>query len=506
MSSLFMSLQSPARGLIKPIAFKPVVVNQNYVNTRRMLDTRKPSQADDGYGSQDYPMTNRNAADTSHGSIQMETDRSASFSSDGQSVKQFSPDRPESIRSFHMDSDNSHSTSFSSDSQKQYTSTPERSESIPSSNMSRISASGIEGYVQTPSPSDSGVGELEVMIKEKDAEIQTLRDVMDTNERAIFQCYEDKKHAWSQEMQEMKASYDQKVKVLQKKSYKTEQVLSLQVFKLQQEKKTIKEQLDKLKSTNEDIENKLKSYEKETSRLERQLSEVSLRNGSVSSENTSDLQLTVESLNTSLADKTDENNHLKSELEVKEKELLAKSTQIIEQYKAVENKAEQVKHLKESLRKISTTDFENDLDLSQCLRDMEFNSSCSDGIISPNVSQNNISFGKLSSSSSPGSASSPRSIMSSPSLDKDKQITMLQEQLHKLREDVAGQREFFEKEKEVWVDEKNKVIRYQKQLQLNYVQMFRKNKLLEAEVEQLTLDLESRDIRLMALNGEESVC
>jgi hypothetical protein len=39
----------------------------------------------------------------------------------------------------------------------------------------------------TPSPSDSGVGELEAMLKEKETEILLLRQVMDRNERAIFQ-------------------------------------------------------------------------------------------------------------------------------------------------------------------------------------------------------------------------------------------------------------------------------------------------------------------------------
>ena len=39
----------------------------------------------------------------------------------------------------------------------------------------------------TPSPSDSGVGELEAMLKEREAEILTLRQVMDRNERAILQ-------------------------------------------------------------------------------------------------------------------------------------------------------------------------------------------------------------------------------------------------------------------------------------------------------------------------------
>ena len=36
-----------------------------------------------------------------------------------------------------------------------------------------------------------------------------------------------------------------------------------------------------------------------------------------------------------------------------------------------------------------------------------------------------------------------------------------------------------------WLSEKEKVIRYQKQLQLNYVSMYKKNKTLEQEMEHL---------------------
>lgn len=147
----FFSFQSPAKGIIRPIAFKPVVIsNHNYVNTRH-FDQKTP-QHDDGYGSQDYPMTNQNVADISHGSLHIDSDRS---------------------------------TNYSSDSQKLYT--HERPESTRSSCISHASSMRMEGYIQTPSPSDSGVGELEAMLKEKDAEINTLRDVMDKNERAIFQ-------------------------------------------------------------------------------------------------------------------------------------------------------------------------------------------------------------------------------------------------------------------------------------------------------------------------------
>ena len=59
--------------------------------------------------------------------------------------------------------------------------------SVDQSPSRKVSAACSDVLVQTPSPSDSGVGELEAMLKEREAEILTLRQVMDRNERAIFQ-------------------------------------------------------------------------------------------------------------------------------------------------------------------------------------------------------------------------------------------------------------------------------------------------------------------------------
>ena len=87
--------------------------------------------------------------------------------------------------------------------------------------------------------------------------------------------------------------------------------------------------------------------------------------------------------------------------------------------------------------------------------------------------------------------------------------TLPDSQLEKLDKELSDTKAIFLHEKEQWMDEKNKVVRYQKHLQLNYVQVMRKNKMLEDEVEQLTLELESRDIKLMT-DGvaitEESIC
>ena len=86
-------------------------------------------------------MIGQNGAHQSPHSIHMESERSSSFSSG--SAKHFSPDRPD-IFSL--------------------------------ANVSRVSSNHMDGYVGTPSPSDSGVGELEAMLREKDAEINTLRE------------------------------------------------------------------------------------------------------------------------------------------------------------------------------------------------------------------------------------------------------------------------------------------------------------------------------------------
>lgn len=63
-------------------------------------------------------------------------------------------------------------------------------------------------------------------------------------------------------------------------------------------------------------------------------------------------------------------------------------------------------------------------------------------------------------------------------------------ELEKLKMEMEQRKKDFEKEKITWAQEKEKVLKYQRQLQMNYVQMYRKTRALEAEVESLTVELE----------------
>ena len=56
-----------------------------------------------------------------------------------------------------------------------------------SSSMAAVSSTtNQQDMNQTPSPSDSAVGDLETMLKEKDTEINYLRETMEQNEQVIF--------------------------------------------------------------------------------------------------------------------------------------------------------------------------------------------------------------------------------------------------------------------------------------------------------------------------------
>ena len=91
-------------------------------------------------------------------------------------------------------------------------------------------------------------------------------------------------------------------------------------------------------------------------------------------------------------------------------------------------------------------------------------------------------------------------------------VHSLQQELLRARTEIKAMNVTHEADKKQWLDEKNKVIRYQKHLQLNYVQMYKKNKTLECEIEQLMVELENRDLRLTEVNPhgpnspQESMC
>lgn len=61
------------------------------------------------------------------------------------------------------------------------------------------------------------------------------------------------------------------------------------------------------------------------------------------------------------------------------------------------------------------------------------------------------------------------------------------------RQTLSDQAAAFESERKSWEEEKDKVIRYQKQLQQNYIKMYTRNRELDRSLRDLRLELEMRD-------------
>lgn len=79
----------------------------------------------------------------------------------------------------------------------------------------------------TPSPSDSGVAELEALLKEKDCEIGLLRETLEQNEAVIFQVYQEKERSWERELKKLRSIYEERMRASQQQASQAERQLQV---------------------------------------------------------------------------------------------------------------------------------------------------------------------------------------------------------------------------------------------------------------------------------------
>lgn len=79
----------------------------------------------------------------------------------------------------------------------------------------------------TPSPSDSGVVELEAILKEKDCEISLLRETLEQNEAVIFQVYQEKEKSWERELKKLRSIYEERMRTAQQQASQAERQLQV---------------------------------------------------------------------------------------------------------------------------------------------------------------------------------------------------------------------------------------------------------------------------------------
>lgn len=280
-------------------------------------------------------------------------------------------------------------------------------------------------------------------------------------------------------MREIKEEYERKLKVQQQKANKLEQALAVQVRRLQQDKQHTHGKYSNLQAEKDAAarhsQNQVDAYSSEPESAASSTLSLTPQKLSCSSVQSSpgDLQQQL-ALQEEVAMKNTEIIALRSQLQELQAQLEEKSRRLSLTLDEAVSRSEELSSVREQLDQLSGVDRASICE--ECTQTSHSDHGSEDGAVCPAL------------------------------VSEEEYTRSLERQIDKLREQLQEAEALVETERMQWLAEKNKVIRYQKQLQLNYVQMQRKNTTLEAEVEQLTLELESRDLKLVALNGEESVC
>ncbi|XP_048456428.1 leucine zipper putative tumor suppressor 3-like [Rhincodon typus] len=332
------------------------------------------------------------------------------------------------------------------------------------------------------SPSnDDIIQDLEDRLWEKEQEVLQMRRSLDKSEAAIVQVFEEKQKIWEREMEDLKQNYANKLQQVSKKAQRAQQALQLQIFKLQQEKKKLQEDIGQLLQQREDLEKKCMTFKKEQSELLPKLEETKWE----VCQKAGEISLMKQQMKDSQADVAQKLN-----------EMVALRTQLKEATSALRAKEEQVLILKDSVNA-------KGIELEVCENELQRKTSEAQ-LLREKLGQNEAEICGLKQAlaarvhqnwDSEESADKPREELACESDEAKmqrqnedtvkalkKQIERLQGELRLERQQHEQQVAQFEEERQTWQDEKEKVIKYQKQLQLNYVEMYQKNQALESKL------------------------
>nr|CAD7261884.1 unnamed protein product [Timema shepardi] len=430
--------------------------------------------------------------------------------------------------------------------------------------------SGVGHLNLTPSPSDSGVAELEAALRDRDSELTYLRQTMEHNEQVIFRVYQEKERVWERELRRLKAVHENRLRAGAQKTLRLEQMLMMQTYQvnshvlfwivsseyyhnmnhismpckverhfvsaqLQQDKKRLREEADRasreatelrqevelLRGRLEETEWGLCQKTGEMSLLKAQLkdSQVTHLGNTILTGGGPSMVVSVMYNMVCQGEQTTKGHELlqlktqirdlKADLDRQQEETqrseldhtrltkdLQEATTILSKLRAdkdveicrLEELLEETREqLEDATREKTVTCDALVLKLRHELKELE-NRQCScdckknrHPVDNKELDQLQAEVQRLKAELSGGGTEK---------CDESSKWGSFKEEVQRLGQELREEREGFDRERVVWAQEKEKVLRYQRQLQLNYVQMFRRTKTLETEVESLTLELE----------------
>ncbi|XP_056312789.1 leucine zipper putative tumor suppressor 3 [Danio aesculapii] len=359
-----------------------------------------------------------------------------------------------------------------------------------------------------PSPnSDDVIQDLEDRLWEREQEVIHMRRNLDQSEAAIVQVFEEKQRLWEREMEDLRQNYAGRLQQVSRRAQRSQQALQAQISRLQQDKRRLQDEMTLLLAQREELEKKCLDFRKEQAdilpRLEETKWEVCQKAGEISllKQQLRDSQGEVtqragemvclrgqlKDLNAQLREREEAEISLKEsfctktlELERCEAELqtmLAEVTVLRDKLSAFEA---EVSRLKKALSELSSrTGDTNPPDMGQLV------SSRSRDRLLPSAETSTALPALPAPDPLLALQSDDSKVQLQESGDLRCQLERLQGELRLERQQRERQALSFAQERQTWQDEKERVLKYQAQLQLSYVEMLQKNQALEERVDKL---------------------
>ncbi|XP_043096751.1 leucine zipper putative tumor suppressor 3 isoform X2 [Puntigrus tetrazona] len=361
-----------------------------------------------------------------------------------------------------------------------------------------------------PSPSsDDVIQDLEDRLWEREQEVIHMRRNLDQSEAAIVQVFEEKQRVWEREMEELRQNYAGRLQQVTRRAQRTQQALQAQIARLQQDKRRLQDEMTLLLAQREELEKKCLDFRKEQAdilpRLEETKWEVCQKAGEISllkqqlRESQGEVTQRAGEMVALRGQLKDLNAQLREreEAEISLKESFCTKTLELERCEAeLQTMLAEVTVLRDKLSAFET-------EVSRLKKALSELSSSSSRSSEPSLTD----MGQLVSSRSRERLLSPPETTSLPALpapdpllslqsddskaqrqdsgDLRRQLERLQGELRLERQQRERQALTFAQERQTWQDEKERVLKYQAQLQLSYVEMLQKNQALEERVDKL---------------------
>ncbi|XP_029459728.1 leucine zipper putative tumor suppressor 1 [Rhinatrema bivittatum] len=323
--------------------------------------------------------------------------------------------------------------------------------------------------IRTPIATDeTAVQELEKKLLEREEELQELQSSFEAKEMATCQVFEEKQRRCKEELDLLKQKCSTRLRQNSQKAQRSQQVLHLQIFQLQQDKKQLQEDLQTLLKERDLLESKLKSYEKEKTNFAPALEETQWE----------------------VCQKSGEISLLKQQLKDSQSELSLKTSEILSlkaQLKDVKGKIEvHEQHSRERENLLHT----KDVDLEVCENELQRKKKESE-LLREKVKHLEQEVLELRAEVVQHKDQSSQEKKGSYSVESrnealQKEVEELKCELEEERQNNEQMTTVFQNERQTWKEEKEKVIHYQKQLQQNYLHMYKKNQALEKSLHQLS--------------------